>query len=175
MKINRIGINALKLSAVALVALALSESFSEPAYRDSGGISTYGFGSTRKADGTRVRQGDTITAPKALSLAMQEIMVMESAIKKCMPYEMYQYEYDSYMQLAYNVGSGAVCSSSIPWKLSIGDYSAACKTILDFDKIRDSSKPKVKNPRTGKMEYPLVRLKGLTNRRQREYKTCRGE
>jgi lysozyme len=174
-KIDRRAVAALFLSATALVALVMSEGYSDRAYPDSGGIFTYGFGSTRKPDGTPVKKGDTITPPQALTLAMQEIMVMETSLKKCITVDLYQHEYNAFMELSYNIGTGAFCASSIPWKLSIGDYAGACATILEFDKYRDRTKPKVKNPRTGKWEYPLVRLNGLTNRRQREYRKCLGE
>jgi lysozyme len=153
----------------------MSEGYSDKAYRDSGTIWTYGFGSTRKLDGTPVKYGDTITPPQALTLAMQEVMVMETALKKCITADLYQNEYNAFLELAYNVGTGAVCSSSIPLKLAMGNYVGACQTILQFDKFRDRSKPKVQDPKTGKWDYPLARLKGLTNRREREYKKCVGE
>jgi lysozyme len=173
-KIDRRAITALFLSATALVTLVMSEGYRDQAYPDSGKIYTYGFGSTRKLDGTPVKKGDTITPPQALTLAMQEVMVMEAALKKCITVDLYQHEYNAFMELSYNIGTGAFCTSSIPRKLAMHDYAGACATILEFDKYRDSSKPKVKNPKTGKMEYPLMRLKGLTNRRQREYRQCQG-
>lgn len=173
--VDRRAVTALFLSATALVAIVMSEGYSDHAYPDSGGKYTYGFGSTRKLDGTPVKKGDTITPPQALTLAMQEIMVMEAALKKCITVDLYHHEYNAFLELSYNIGTGAFCASSIPRKLAMHDYAGACRTILEFDKFRDSSKPKVKNPRTGKMEYPLVRLKGLTNRRQREHKSCLGE
>ena len=67
----------------------------------------------------------------------------ESQLKRCITADLYQHEYDAYVDLAYNVGAAAVCRSSIPAKLAAGDYEAACRTILDFKKVqgRDCSAP----------------------------------
>lgn len=41
------------------------ESFKPQAYKCQAGVWTYGYGSTTKLDGTKVKQGDTITEPDA--------------------------------------------------------------------------------------------------------------
>ncbi|GHU37677.1 hypothetical protein AGMMS50256_35940 [Betaproteobacteria bacterium] len=164
----------LALSAAGLVYIAADESYTNQAIRPvPGDKPTYGFGSTVKADGSPVRMGDTITPPAALVLAARDIAMKEGALKACMgDVLLTQYEYDAIVSLAYNVGPSAVCQSSIPAKFRVGDYEAACKTILDFSKF--CSKPKIKNA-AGKWVCPpgaLKPLKGLENQRQREYRLC---
>jgi len=176
MKSPRIAIAALVLSAVGFSGIALQEGYTSKAVRPvPGDVPTYGLGSTTRADGKPVQMNDTITPPAAIALAVRDVSAKESALKGCITVPLHQHEYDAYVSLAYNVGAGAVCKSSIPKKLASGDYASACKTILDFDGFRDCSKPMVKNPRTGKWECPLVRLGGLTKRRQQEYRMCLGD
>jgi len=66
-----------------------------------------------------------------------------------------QGEFDAYVSFTYNVGSGNFCKYIAP-VLNKGDYDAACKKILLFD-------------RAGGKVYP-----GLTRRRQEEYRQCSG-
>lgn len=159
------------LSASALIGIALHEGFRDRAYDDGVGVQTVGFGSTEG-----VKRGDTITVERALVRLGADVRKFENKLRDCIgPVPMYQYEWDAYVSLAYNVGVFAVCDSSIKPKLQAGQYDAACRTILDFDRFRDRSKPKVLNKRTGKMEHPLVPLRGLTIRRQAEYRQCLGQ
>lgn len=44
------------------------ETFRQQAYKCPAGVWTYGYGSTTKLDGTKVKQGDTITEPEAQRL-----------------------------------------------------------------------------------------------------------
>lgn len=172
----RVPIALLAASLTLGGSLALKEHFTSTAIRPvPGDVPTYGFGSTVRADGKPVQMSDKITPPAALQLMVRDVSAKESVLRSCIDAPLHQYEYDAYVSLAYNVGAEAVCSSSIPRKLAAADYVGACRTILDFDGFRDRSKPKVKNPKTGKMEYPLVKLRGLTIRRNEEYRLCMGE
>jgi GH24 family phage-related lysozyme (muramidase) len=65
-----------------------------------------------------------------------------------------QNEYDAYASLAYNIGKGAFERSTLLKLLRRGEYEAACKEILKWDKF--NGKP----------------LKGLTIRRKKEYDLC---
>lgn len=160
------------LSASALIGLALHEGYSDrPIIPVPGDTWTLGFGATEG-----VKPTDKTTPVRALVRLGEDVGKYEASLRDCLgPVPMFQHEWDAYVSLAYNVGVFAVCNSSIKPKLQSGQYEAACRTILDFDKFRDRSKPKVLNKRTGKMEHPLVPLRGLTIRRQAEYRQCIGE
>ncbi len=43
---------------------------------------------------------------------------------------LHQAEYDLYTHLAYNIGPGAFCGSTLVKKLNAGDYLSACQQIL---------------------------------------------
>ena len=147
---RRTGIATLALSAIALVALALSEGYTGKAVQPlPGDKPTIGFGTT---DG--VRMGDTITPPVALARKLRDVQAFEGAIKQCVRVSLSQGEYDAYVSLAYNIGSRAFCGSTLVRELNAGNYDAACKQILRWDRFKGQQ------------------IRGLTLRREREYQTC---
>lgn len=150
---ERIKIASLGLSAAALVALALSEGYTSNAVQPlPGDKPTIGFGTTGG-----VRMGDTITPPKALERKLRDVQAFEGALKQCVRVPLHQHEYDAYVSLSYNIGSQAFCGSTLVRKLNAQDYAGACKELLRWDKFK--GKP----------------VRGLTLRREREYKLCKGE
>ncbi|MGV1017448.1 MAG: lysozyme [Fluviibacter phosphoraccumulans] len=150
---NRVLLASLTLSASALVGLVVHEGWAERAMQPVPGDKwTVGFGTT---DG--VKPGDSITPPKALVRALADVQKFEGAIKECVGAPLFQHEYDAYVSLSYNIGTTAFCSSTLVRKLNAEDYEGACREILRWDKFK--GKP----------------LKGLTIRRQAEFKQCMGE
>lgn len=148
--IQRKALAGLSLSAIALVSLVLSESYTSTAVIPvPGDRATIGFGTT---DG--VKLGDTITPPKALQRALTDVQKFEGALKQCVTVPLSQNEYDSLTQLAYNIGTGAFCKSTLVRKLNAYDYAGACAEIRKWDRFQ--GKP----------------LRGLTLRREREYQLC---
>lgn len=149
---TRTQLASLTLSAAALVGIALHEGYSDKAYTPvPGDVPTIGFGTTQG-----VKPGDSITPPKALQRALQDVQQFEGAIKRCVTTPLHQHEYDAYISLSYNIGQSAFCSSTLVRKLNAQDYEAACKEILRWDRFKGQ---------------PLT---GLTNRRQIEFKQCTG-
>lgn len=147
---NRAQLASLTLSAAALVGLALSEGFTDRAVQPLPGDKwTYGFGTTEG-----VKAGDTISPPKALERKLRDVQAFEGALKQCVTAPLAQHEYDAYVSLAYNIGSTAFCNSTLVRLLNAGDYAGACKQILRWDKFKGQP------------------VRGLTQRRQREYEQC---
>lgn len=70
--------------------------------------------------------------------------------------EVTQSMFDALVCLGFNIGLGALLSSTLMMKLRMRDWAGAAKQFLRWDKAR--------NPKTGKKE----RLPGLTRRRQAE-------
>lgn len=152
MKRPRTTIAALTLSASALVGLLTMEGWCGKACIPVPGDKlTIGFGTTEG-----VKMGDSIDPVTAVNRAHRDIIEFESALKQCVNVPLYQHEYDAYIKLSYNIGKSAFCKSTLVRKLNAGDYDGACKEILRWDRFK--GKP----------------LRGLTNRRQEEYKLCRG-
>lgn len=144
---------AVGLSAIGLVAILMHEGYSEKAITPvPGDVPTIGFGTTEG-----VKMGDRITPPKAVARALTDVQKFEGALRKCVKVPLSQGEYDAYVNLAYNIGPKAFCNSTLVVKLNAQDYAGACTEILKWDKFQ--GKP----------------LRGLTLRRQEEYRMCTGE
>lgn len=152
MKYGRTAIAGIALSAAGLVHIVMNEGWRDTAYIPvPGDVPTIGFGTTEG-----VKLGDKITPPKALERSVEDIGKFEGAIKECVKVPLYQREFDAYTSLSYNIGSGAFCKSTLVKKLNAGDYVGACESILAWDKFKGQP------------------LKGLTKRRQAEYRMCVG-
>lgn len=148
---NRIKLASLGLSAAALVGIATFEGYSPTTYLDIIGVPTIGFGTTHG-----VKPGDKTDPVKALQRKLSDVQKFEGAIKQCVTVPLHQYEYDAYLSLAYNIGSGAFCGSSLVKKLNAEDYTGACREILRWNRAG------------GKV------VRGLSVRREKEYRTCIG-
>lgn len=134
MKHPRSAVAVLALSAAGFAGIVLNEGYTDKAVIPvPGDVPTMGFGSTLKEDGSPVQMTDRITPQKAVRLSVSHIAKDETQLRRCFgEAKLYQHEWDAYVDLAYNVGPGAVCRSSIVAKVKAEQYEAACKTILDF-------------------------------------------
>lgn len=149
----RIVIGALTLSASALVGIAVHEGYHGEAYIPvKGDVPTIGFGTT---DG--VKPGDRIEPVQALVRKLADVKRFEGALKQCVRVPLHQHEYDAFLSLAYNIGPGAFCGSTLVRRLNAGDYAGACAEILRWDRFRGEP------------------LRGLTLRRQAENRQCLGQ
>lgn len=161
MSYARISVTVISLSAAALVGIALNEGYRDEAYIPvPGDRITIGFGTTEG-----VRPGDTTTPPKALARALQDIQKYEGALKKCVRVPLHQREYDAYISLAYNIGPGAFCGSTLVRDLNTGNYEAACAEILRWRWFKSRDCAISANSRV---------CGGLWTRRQAEYALCMG-
>lgn len=160
---NRSIVAVLALSAAGLVGIAVDESYTAKAVPDpvhGAAVPTIGFGAT-----TGVRMGDITTPPKALARLMTDVRLYEGALRRCVTMPLHQHEYDTYVNLAYNIGAGAFCSSTLVRLLNAGQYEQACNAILmwRFAANVDCSS-------TGNKVCA-----GLWSRRQRQRLQCLGE
>jgi len=153
----RIAVAALSMSAAAFVGLVAHEGYRDKAYIPvPGDRPTLGYGSTTHADGRPVKLGDTTTPTKALARTMMDVDKFQGAMRQCVRVPLYQHEYDSLVQFAYNIGSDALCKSTLMRKLNAGDYEGACNEMT-------------------KWVYAGGRkVQGLVNRREAERKLCLG-
>lgn len=154
MKHPRTALAALTLSASALVGIAVHESYRDTAYLPTpNDVPTIGFGTTEG-----VKRGDKITVERALVRLLSDADKHQARLKACIgDVPLHQHEWDAYVSWAYNVGTGAACGSTLVRKLKAGDYAGACAELLRWDKQAG------------------IRLRGLTVRRQAEYKQCMGQ
>lgn len=122
---NRIAVAGLSLSASLLVGLAIHEGYRGDAYVPvPGDKPTIGFGETHG-----VRMGDKTDPVRALIQLQKSAERHAQAVRECAPVPMFQHEFDAYVSLAYNIGGGAFCGSTLVRKLKAGDYAGACREI----------------------------------------------
>ena len=152
----RTAIAALSLSAATLVGLAVHEGYRDVAYIPvPGDRPTLGFG-----DAQGVKLGDRTDPVRALIRLNQQAEVFQREMRACMgDVPLHQHEWDAYVSLAFNIGSGAFCRSTLVRELrkTPPNYAGACEQILRWDRFQGR---------------PLA---GLTKRRVAEYKQCIGE
>ena len=145
----------LVISGAGIIGIAQHEDFRGRAYDDGVGVQTIGFGTTKG-----VKAGDTITVTRALVRLAEDVSQYERAMRRCIgDVPLYQYEWDAYVSLAYNIGTGAFCRSTLVKKLRLHppDHKEACSQILRWNRAG------------GRI------LRGLVKRRQNEYRQCMGE
>lgn len=143
---------ALTVTATALVGIAQWEGFREKAYDDGTGVQTVGFGTTRN-----VTPSTRVTPERGLVLLLEDAQSHAAEIQKCIgDVPLYQYEWDAYVSLSYNIGSSAFCKSTLAKKLQARDYEGACRQILRW------------------VYAGGRKMQGLVNRRADEYETCIG-
>ena len=152
--IKRTHIAALSLSAAALVGVAVHEGYRGDAYIPvPGDRPTIGFGYA----GPEVQIGQRTDPVRALIQLNATADRFQREMKACIgDVPMFQHEWDAYFSLAYNIGTGAFCRSTLVRKLKSGDYTGACDEILKWDRFQGR---------------PLA---GLTKRRQQEHQQCLG-
>lgn len=136
---------ALTLSASGVLFIQNWEGTKYVAYRDSVGVPTICTGSTRA-----VRLGTTATPTECAVRLVEDTTYAGKAVARCVTAPVTQRQYDALVSLGFNIGGGALCSSTLVRKLNQGDCRGAAGQFLRWDYA-------------GKQK-----LRGLTNRRAAE-------
>jgi lysozyme len=149
---------ALAVTAALAAGVSQHEGFRDKSYMPTpDDRPTIGYGTTFHPDGKPVVMGERITKERAVIYLQNDLNKFASAVKRCAPVPMHDYEFAAFVSLTYNIGEAAFCKSTIAKRLKAGDYAGACYGILAWDK------------QAGKV------LKGLTKRRNEEYEICIGK
>jgi lysozyme len=127
------------------------------AYRDSAGVWTIGYGSTRYHDGKAVKPGDKLAnETQADALFRNTLSQYENAVSSFVKVPLTQNQFDALVSFAYNEGTGALEESTLLRKLNEKNYEEAAGQFLVWNKITD--------PKTGEK----VVLDTLVKRREQE-------
>lgn len=138
----------MQISEKGLDLIRGSEGLSLKAYVCPAGILTIGYGHT----GPDVTAHLTITQDQANQLLRQDVARFESSVNEFVPLSMTQGMFDALVSFAYNLGAGALKSSTLLKKLIAGDKAGAADEFLRWNKANGQV------------------LKGLTVRRESERK-----
>ena len=120
-------------------------------YLDVAGIATIGIGTTHYPDGTAVTMNDPpISKADAYSFLMSHLQMDCTAVSGLVKVVVNDNQFAALVSFAYNVGTGALASSTLLKKLNSGDIKGAADQLLKWDHAGG------------------VVVKGLTRRRQAE-------
>ena len=124
-------------------------------YKCPAGLWTVGIGTLIGDGKTLPKEWDRLfTVEECYTLLRQELRSKEKAVDRLITYPLTQFEYDSIVSFAYNLGSGCLQRSTLRQKLNRGDKEGAIKELLKYNKAR--------------VNGVLQVLKGLDRRRKAE-------
>lgn len=139
------------ITALAVALVGGFEGLRTKAYLDVVNVPTICFGETRG-----VKIGDTKNVAECKAMLGEALAEFETGMRKCLksPDSIPDRPYVAFLSLAYNVGTGAFCRSTLVKRVNAGDIRGGCDELLKWD-------------RAGGMRW-----KGLTRRRQEERALC---
>lgn len=126
------------------------------AYLDQAGIPTIGWGSTVYPDSKKVKMGETISQTYADAVLKWELENKANGVNACIKgITLNQNQFDALVSFAYNVGLGALQTSTVLKRVRANpDDPTIADALLMWNKITKDGKK--------------VESKGLTSRRKRE-------
>lgn len=120
------------MSTSSRAGLGLVKSFEGcelKAYLCPAGIWTIGYGRT-----TNVKRGDTCTQAQADAWLVQEYDAVEKKVKALVKVSLTANQLGALVSFAYNVGTGALGSSTLLRLLNAGDYAGAADQFARWNK-----------------------------------------
>ncbi len=127
-------------SAEGLAAIRHHEGFSSHLYTDQAGHTTIGVGHLVHRGGingsepARFQRG--ISAQEADELLAEDVKKFEKAVLRNVSVPLSQGQFDALVSFTFNLGTGALRSSSLLRKLNQGDYSGAAQEFASWNKVR---------------------------------------
>jgi lysozyme len=109
-----------KISGNGLDLIKRWEGCRTNAYKCPGGVWTIGYGHTKD-----VKPGMMISHSKADDLLLEDLKVFESAVRCLVTVSLNQNQFDALVSFTFNVGEGALKSSTLLRLLNSGNYTAA--------------------------------------------------
>lgn len=134
-------------------------------YRDSAGIWTACAGITGKA----VIPGKRYTPEECTQLEVTYVQRMLANMGQCVRGEFEFHEVKAWGHFAYNIGTGAFCSSTAARRLNAGERKTACAEISKWRFVRIDGQP-----RDCALPQWKAKCGGIIDRRAWERATCEG-
>lgn len=135
--------------AVLVAFVAGWEGLRTSAYLDVVSVPTICFGETRG-----VKMGDTATVAQCKEMLGDGLIEFAAGVDRCLTYRVPDKSYAAFVSLAYNIGTGAFCRSTLVRKANAGDIVGACNELPKWNRAG------------GKV------VRGLSNRRAAERELC---
>jgi len=146
---NKIKLATASVSLVGLSFIMAVEGTEQVAYLDSVKVPTICVGHTKG-----VYLGQKATLEQCETWLKEDSSYAGKAVKRLVKVDLTQPQYDALVSFTFNLGEGALASSTLLRKINSGECVAAAKEFLKWDKARVNGR--------------LIPLRGLTKRRQGE-------
>jgi lysozyme len=114
----------MQISVNGIEMLKELEGFRDKAYKDTGGVWTIGYGTT-KVNGKPVQEGMTTTQKEAEVWLTADLAEAQTAVNKLVRVPLTQNMFDALVSFVYNVGSAAFDRSTMLAKLNQREYVPA--------------------------------------------------
>jgi len=118
------------------------EGFKAEAYLCPAGKWTIGYGHTATA-----RKGMVVSEAKAEALLLQDLRVAESAVEHAVRVPLTDNQFAALVSWTFNVGVGAMRSSTLVRKLNADDYGAVPAQLARWNKVKGAVTPGLVNRR----------------------------
>lgn len=106
------------------------EGFRSKPYLDAVNVPTIGYGATHYGNGVRVRMTDKpISESEATKLLSDMLGQYENYVNKTITRELNQNQFDALVSFAYNLGGGALSSSTLARKVNINP----CDKSIEYE------------------------------------------
>lgn len=135
----------MKINADGIDLIKKWEGLKLEAYLCPANVWTIGYGHTRTA-----KPGMKITQTEAERLLRSDLQKFEQAVRNAVKVDLTENQFAALVSWVYNIGEGAMKSSTLLKKLNAGDYDSVPSELMRWNKVK--GKP----------------VKGLTNRRAAE-------
>lgn len=125
----------MQVSQKGIDLIKFYESFRQKSYQDTVNVWTIGYGTTVYSSGKKVATGETISEPDAVKELVFHINTkIVPQLEKVVKVSLNQEQIDALICFAYNVGMGALSSSTLLKKLNAGDFLGAQAQFLAWNK-----------------------------------------
>jgi len=108
----------MKINEKGIALIKKFEGCKLKAYKCSAGVPTIGYGATFYEDGAKVKMTDVITQQRADELLTYHIGLFSAKVKPLIKTELNDNQFSALVSFAYNVGTGALNSSTLLKKVN---------------------------------------------------------
>lgn len=128
----------MKISANGIDFIGREEGRKHDAYRDEGGVLTIGIGHTGPVPGRGpITETMTVTDREIDDMFRADIEPVEHAVNAAVHYpQITQGQFDALCDLAFEMGAGAMATSTLVKKLNAGDLVGAAAEFGRWNKVR---------------------------------------
>lgn len=114
----------MRLTEEGLALIRASEGFRGQAYRDAAGLWTIGYGHTSMAGPPQVTPGLRVNREEADAILARDVEKFVAGVREAVTVPLNDAQFSALVSFAYNVGLGALRSSSVLKAVNAGDFAA---------------------------------------------------